>query len=247
MKRLMIFACAVLLSSQIVAFAVDVYLNPYIQVGSGQAEGSLFSGIGSRYAELGASSIAKLGSSAPWYPMVLGGIGIDLSLSRGPFFLWNGPLSFVVGLDADAWGGALSGTTASGLAFASTRARNIAVSVRVAERIRFPLGRGLLSLELGPFAAANFGYLIRESISGVTSTTWLSPTLVDLGFVGAGIGIDYGLRLGPGILELGLRGDLALTPTSSLEGALGAEMVYPWRVLVRAGYELPIGAKRVRK
>ncbi len=229
------------------ASALELGLTPYLQAGSGQAAGSLLSGRGDYYAELGASSYSTPGSSAPYYPILLGGLGVDLTFSRGAFLLWEGPFSFVAGLDVGAWGGAISGSTASGTAFASTQARSIAVSLSVAERYSYKLGDGVLSVKLGPFAGFTAGYLIQEYISGVTTTGWISPALVDLAFVGAGLGIDYSFRLGKGSLLLGLLGDIGLTPLASADGATGATIVYPWRALARVGYELPLNARKVKR
>ena len=239
--------CVLCFFALFAASALDLYLTPYVQGGSGQASGSLLSGRGDFYAELGASSGTALGSSAPFYPILLLGAGVDLSLSQGKFFLWKGPLSFVAGLDAGEWGGAVSGSTAAGAAFASTRARSMAITLSADERISLNLGPGLFSFELGPFVGFNGGYLVQEAISGITSTTWLWPAFADIVFVGASLGFDYGFRLGPGRLRLGLRGDIGLTPLSSAAGALGAEIDYPWRAFARAGYDLPLGAKKAEK
>ncbi len=230
------------------ATALGLSLTPYVQAGSGQASGSFLAERGAFYAELGAASYSMPGSSSPYYPILLGGLGVDFSLSRGAFFLWKAPLSFVAGLDAGAWGGAISGSTAAGAAFASTSARSIAVSLRADERYSFRLGSSTFSVELGPFVGANVGYLVQESISGVNSSAWLWPaTLGDLAFAGAGLGFDYSIKFGRGRLSLGLRGDIVLTPLASADGAIGAEIVYPWRALGRVGYELPLGARKAKK
>jgi hypothetical protein len=234
-----------ILFSLVAVSALDLNLCPYIEAGSGQATGSFLSGRGDFYAELGASSITQLGSSAPYYPILLGGLGLDLAFSRGAFFLWKEPFSFASGIDVGAWGGAIAGNTADGASFASTRARNIAVSLHADERYRFALGsKSALTVALGPFVGFNCAYFVQENISGIYSLTTLSPVLADLAFVGVGLGCDYGLKLGRGQLTLGLRGDIALTPISSSSGVLGASIEYPWRALVRAGYEIPIGAHK---
>ena len=222
-------------------------VTPYLHIGSGQSSGSFFTGIGDRYAELGAASVTELGSSAPYYPILVGGGGVEFSVSHGVFLLWKTPFSMVAGIDVGAWGGAISGSTTSGAAFASTRAWAFALSIRADERYRFALGKGLFSIEIGPFVAVNCAYLVQESISAVNASALLWPALADLGFAGAGLGFDYGFSLGPGLLRLGLRGDVALTPLSSSDGALGSMIVYPWRALLRVGYELPLGIRRGKK
>jgi hypothetical protein len=242
-------ASVLCLFSLTAASALDLGLYPYIEAGSGQASGSFLSGRGDFYSELGASSITQLGSSAPYYPILLGGLGVDLSLSGGDFLLWNGPFSFVTGMDVGSWGGAVSGKTAAdGTAFASTRARDIAFSIHVGERYRIALEpKGILSFDLGPFVGFNCAYFVQENISGIYSLSVLSPDLADLAFVGVGLGCDYGYELGPGLLTLGLRGDIALTPIASADGVVGGSIEYPWRVLVRAGYEIPLGQKKAKK
>lgn len=239
-----VLLCALSIST---ASALELDLTPYLQAGSGQATGTLLAGRGDFYAELGASSYSTPGSSAPYYPILLGGLGVDLTLSRGALFLWKEPFSFVAGLDVGAWGGAISGSTVAGTAFASTSARSIAVSFSAAERWSLRFGNGILSAELGPFVGFTTGYLIQEYISGVTTTGWVSPELVDLAFVGAGLGVNYSFRLGKGSLRLGLLGDIGITPLASEYGATGATIVYPWRALARVGYELPLSIRKVKK
>ena len=118
--------------------------------------------------------------------------------------------------------------------------------VRAAERFRFALWKGDVSIELGPFAAVNCLYFIKESISGINSAVSLPPNPADLVFAGAGLGFDYDLRFGPGLLRLGLRGDIALTPLASADGTLGDPIVFPWRALLLAGYDLPLGVHKGR-
>jgi hypothetical protein len=242
-ERLVLALCVL---PAIAVSAIESHVTPYLMSGSGQSSGAFFSGIGGRYAELGAASITDLGTWAPYYPTVLGGGGVEFSLSRGSFPLWKGPFAAVAGVEIGAWGGAVSGSTASGAAFASTQAGSFALSVRAAERFRFALWKGDVSIELGPFAAVNCLYFIKESISGINSAVSLPPNPADLVFAGAGLGLDYDLRFGPGLLRLGLRGDIALTPLASADGTLGDPIVFPWRALLLAGYDLPLGVHKGR-
>jgi hypothetical protein len=226
------------------ANALQLGLRPYLQFGSGHASGSYVSAVEQRYAELGASSIVDLGSASAYYGFALGGLGLDLSLSKGAFFLWKEPFSFAVGLDAGAWGAAVSGKTASGIAFASTQAWSLAASIHLLERFRIAIGpKDSLSLSLGPLAGLNFRYLVKEYISGIGSDASLAPVLADLGFAGISLGIDYSRPLGPNRLTLGLHGDIGITPLAARGGALGGEMSLPWRLLASAGIEFPLSGR----
>lgn len=246
MKKALLF-CALLCFTLSVSSALEVGLSPYAALGTGQASGSLFEGIGARYIELGSTSTTALGTYDSYYPLILGGGGIDLSLSQGSFFLWKGPLALFMGLDLGLRGGAVYGSTSAGTAFASASAMSLALSLKIGERYRLSLGPGFLSAELFPLVGFNFSYDVQEHISGVSTALSSQPDLAELLFVGAGLGLDYGLRLGPGLLFLGLSGDVALTPLAADDGALGASVLYPWRTLLRAGYEISFGPKKGKK
>ena len=75
------FACLFLFLSALAVSALDLGLCPYLQAGSGQATGSFLSDKGDLYSELGASSVTTLGSSAPYYAIPLGSVGVELSLA----------------------------------------------------------------------------------------------------------------------------------------------------------------------
>jgi hypothetical protein len=235
----LLFGCAAILS------ALEYDLCPFIQAGSGQAYGSLLSSKGDFYSEIGSSSYTDKGSSSPYFPILLGGLGADLALSKGPNFLMKKNRSLVLGIELGAWGGAVKGESAEGDEFASTRARSLVFAIRADERFRFPLGeRNFMSLAFGPIVGFNCRYFMQEDINGIYGKTSLKPRLVDVLFLGFGLGYDYGFRLGRGDLIFGLRGDMGLTHLSSKEGALGDVISLPWRVLGRVGYEFPIGGSR---
>jgi len=59
-------------------------------------------------------------------------------------------------------GRGVSGSTAAGAAFASTRARSMAITLSADERISLNLGPGLFSFELGLSSVSNGGYLVQE-------------------------------------------------------------------------------------
>jgi hypothetical protein len=239
------FSCMLLLFALVAASALDLDICPYLQAGTGQAGGSFLTKRGDFYSELGAASYAELGSSAPYYAIFLGSVGVDLALSNGKAFLWKGPFTLAAGIDGGAWGGAVKGRTAGGTDFATTRARSIVVSIHADERYRIPIGpNSFLSINLGPLVGFNCGYIIQEDISGISSRTNLSPALADVIFLGAGLGLDYGIKLWRGHATLGLRSDLGITNLSSADGALGDSIALPWRVLARIGYEIPLGAER---
>jgi hypothetical protein len=242
-----LLSCALLTFIFSSASALEVGLSPYAAIGTGQASGSLFDGIGERYVELGSTSATAIGAYGFYFPLILGGGGIDVSLSNGSFFLWKGPLAFFMGLDLGSRGGAVYGSTSAGTAFASASATSLALSLKLGERYRQPLGPGFLSAELSPLVGLNFAYDLRERISGTSSSVAFTPNLKDLLFVGAGLGLDYGIRLGPGLLFVGLSGDVGLTPLAAENGILGASIVYPWRTLLRAGYEISFGPKKGKK
>jgi hypothetical protein len=218
--------------------ALDLGVGFHGFVGTGQATGSLFDDIGSRYKELGASSNSEKGSYSPYYPIVLYGGGIEASFSDTSFALMRGPWAFMAGLDLGLWGGAIYGSTSSGEAFASAESKSLALSLSLGERFSLPLGSGFLSVELAPFVAFNCAYYVDEHLSGVNTSATISPAASDSFFMGAGLGVDYRVRLGSNFISLGLLGDLGFTPLASATGSLGGQMIYPWRLLVRAGYEL---------
>ena len=246
MKRIIL--CGVLsLSAFFLAAALDVGVGFHGLVGTGQASGSFFDGIGSLYKELGASSYSAMGRYAPYYPIVLFGGGIETSFSATSFAPMRGPWAFIADLDLGLWGGAIYGSTSSGETFASADVESLALSLMLGERFSLPFGPAHFSVELGPFVAFNCAYCVGEHLSGVNTSAVLSPAKGDVVFAGAGLGVDYRVRLGSGYIRLGLLGDLGFTPLASTSGSLGGD-IYAWRLLVRTGYELNFDSgKRIKR
>lgn len=245
MKRLCI-SCALAFCVLAAATALDYRLTPYIQAGTGQAHGSLFSNRGDFYAEWWkGTSYSDTGSYSPYFPILLGGIGADLALSNGGSWWMKGRRALVYGMDLGFWGGAIKGETYAGDDIASLRLRSLVLSFSVDERFRFPLGdKTFMSLAFGPLLGFNCHYYSQEYINGMYSYASLSPRLADVLFLGLDLGYDFGFKLGRGNMILGLRGDMGLTHLSSENGALGDTISWPWRVLGRVGYEIPIGPRR---
>jgi hypothetical protein len=245
MKRLCI-SCALVFYALVAAAALDRTVTPFIQAGTGQAYGSLFSTRGDWFAEWWkGSSYSDTGSYSPYFPILLGGIGADLTLSNGSSWWKRGRRSLVYGVELGAWGGAIKCETADGDDIASTRIRSLVLSFKADERFRFPLGdKSYMALSLGPLLGFNCRYFSQEYDNGIYSYTSLRPRLADVLFLGFDLGYDFGFKLGRGNLVLGLRGDVGLTQLSSVNGALGDKIAWPWRALGRVGYEIPIGKSR---
>jgi len=241
MKRVGLL-CALALCGLASASALDESLCPFVQAGSGQAYGDLFNSRGDLYSELGAKSFSDAGSSSPYFPILLGGIGLDYARFNGASWWTRGNKALVYGVELGVWGGAIKGTDADGEDFASMRVRSLVLSFHADERFRFPIGSSsFASLSFGPLLGINCHYYVQDYLNGIYSLSSLTPSSADFFFLGFGLGCDYGFKLGRGNMLLGLRGDLGLTHLSSSDGALGESIALPWRALGRVSYEFPLG------
>jgi hypothetical protein len=243
MKRICLaylLACCVICT----AAAVDIDLVPIAQAGSGQARGDYFDIPGGQLYEAGRNSWDDAEYS-PYFPILLGGGGVDLAISNGRFFLVNGNRALVTGFELGTYGGAIQVENSDGDAFASSQIRSLVLAIHVDERFRFPLGgRSFISLSAGPILGVNCAYYRKDLIEGIKSKLQLTPQIEDYFVFGAGLGVDYGIKLWRGQLLIGLRGDMLFTPLSSSDGVLGGKVALPWRALGRIGYEIPLGGSR---
>jgi hypothetical protein len=243
MKRIC-FACLLACCIVCAAAAVDVDLIPIAQAGSGQAKGDYFDIPGSQLYEAGRTSFDDAEYS-PYFPILLGGGGVDVAFSRGRFFLVNGNRALVTGFELSTYGGAIKVENSDGDAFASSQLRSLVLAIHLDERFRFPLGeKSFVSVSAGPILGINCAYYRKDLIEGIKSKLQFSPQVEDFVVFGAGLGADYGLKLWRGHLLLGLRGDMLFTPLSSSDGVLGGKVTLPWRALCRLGYEIPLGGSR---
>ncbi|HOX34017.1 MAG TPA: hypothetical protein PLB91_16920 [Spirochaetales bacterium] len=217
------------------AFGLEMDMELYLSGGAALASGAFSDATRARYELLGPEE----GASSSSRPAFVAGGGL------AAFFPIRDRLSFRAGLDLGRWGLALSGEDEEGEDFAASEFGCLALALQADLCATFRAGPGSLRPSAGLFAALLLSdYSFEESLSGIESSISLEPASADRLFWGLGLGLSYLYRLGPGRLGLGLRGELGLSPLASGEGAVGDEVSYPLRALLRASYELHLGGGR---